>query len=224
MPKILIVEDDLSLNRGVSFALKREGYDVISAFSVKEARLELETDDIDFLLLDITLPDGNGLDLCNDIRKDFKLPIVFFTANDTEEDMLKGFECGCDDYIAKPFSLEVLKHKIKAMIRRQTNESFNEFRYKDLKIDFDRRKIYVKDKEIKLTVTEYNLLELLSENKGRVVTKEILLEKLWDNKGNFVDENTLNVNIRRLRKKIEKDSKKPEYIKTVFGIGYILGD
>lgn len=151
-------------------------------------------------------------------------PVVFFTANDTEEDMIKGFECGCDDYIAKPFSIDVLKLKINAILKRKGGESKNIFKYKDLKIDFDSRKVYKREDEIYLTVTEYKLLELLCKNKERAMTKEILLDKLWDNNGNYVDENTLSVNIRRLRKKIEDDSKNPEYIITLFGIGYILGE
>ena len=126
-------------------------------------------------------------------------PVVFLTANDTEEDMIKGFESGCDDYISKPFSIDILKLKINAILKRKGGETKNIFKYKDLKIDFDSRKVYKKDEEIYLTVTEYKLLELLSKNKGRAMTKEIILDKLWDNNGNYVDENTLSVNIRRLR-------------------------
>lgn len=185
---------------------------------------EILNNKIDLLLLDINLPDGNGVDFCKEIREKVNFPIVFFTANDTEEDMVKGFESGCDDYIAKPFSVEVLKHKVNAILRRKDTLSKNIFQYKDLKIDFDRMAVLIADKEINLTATEYKLLELLAKNKGRVVTKEILLEKLWDNNGNFVDENTLSVNIRRLRKKLESDTKNPQYIITVFGIGYTFGE
>ena len=123
MNSILIVEDDKILNRGVSFALKREGYDVISAYSKIEGKEIILNNEnkIDFLLLDINLSDGSGLELCKEIREKVNFPIVFFTANDTEEDMVKGFETGCDDYISKPFSVEVLKHKINAMIRMFLN-------------------------------------------------------------------------------------------------------
>lgn len=224
MVTILIIEDDKILNRGVSFALKKEGYDVISAYSKVEGKQILLNNEIDFLLLDINLPDGNGMDICREVRENKRFPIVFFTANDTEEDMVKGFESGCDDYISKPFSVELLKYKIKAIIRR--NDVINKyiFEYKGLKIDFNRMLVLINDKEISLTATEYKLLELLAKNKGKVLTKEILLEKLWDNSGNFVDENTLSVNIRRLRKKIETDSKNPQYIINVFGIGYTFGE
>ena len=177
MSNILIIEDDRVLNRGVTFALKKDGHNVISAYSKKEGMQEILNNKIDLLLLDINLPDGNGIELCKEIKDKVDFPIVFFTANDTEEDMIRGFEIGCDDYIAKPFSVEILKHKINAMIRRSDMELKNIFKYKELKIDFDRMAVLIADKEINLTATEYKLLELLAKNKGRVVTKEILLEK-----------------------------------------------
>lgn len=224
MENILIIEDDRILNRGVSFALKKEGYRVISNFNISEGKDSIMENDIDFLLLDINLPDGSGLDLCEQINDKINFPIVFFTANDTEEDMIKGFERGCDDYIVKPFSMDVLKLKINAILKRSVEVEKGIFKYKDLKIDFESRKVFVKDEEVNLTATEYKLLELLSKNKGRAVTKEIILEKLWDSNGNYVDENAISVNIRRLRKKIEEDAKNPQYIITLFGIGYILGE
>lgn len=138
--------------------------------------------------------------------------------------MLKGFEGGCDDYIAKPFSVELLKHKINVILRRKERINKSVFEYKNLKIDFQRMTAYINNKEINLTATEFKLLELFAKNKGKVITKEIILEKIWDSNGNFVDENTISVNIRRLRKKIEKDPKSPEYIITVFGVGYSFGE
>ena len=224
MAKVLIMEDDRMLNRGVSIALKKEGYETISAYSLLEGRQSIMNNKIDLLLLDINLPDGNGVEFCRDIRNTVKFPIVFFTANDTEEDMVKGFESGCDDYIAKPFSLELLKHKINAILRRNTNDNADVFEYKNMKINYDKMAVSLNDEVVNLTATEFKLLEVLSKNKGQVLTKEILLQKLWDDSGNFVDQNTLSVNIRRLRKKIETDSKNPEYIKTVFGVGYTFGE
>lgn len=224
MERVLIIEDDKIINRGVAFALKKEGYEVISAYSKTEGKQEILNNKIDFLLLDINLPDGNGVDLCKEIRENVDFPIVFFTANDTEEDMVKGFECGADDYLAKPFSIEVLKYKVNAMLKRKTTVNKNKFEYNNLIIDFDRMSATIDSKEVNLTATEYKLLELLAKNKGKVITKEMILEQLWDNNGNFVDENTLSVNIRRLRKKIEGDPKNPEYIITVFGIGYTFGE
>ncbi|MGM9533321.1 response regulator transcription factor [Intestinibacter sp.] len=224
MKNILIVEDDKLLNRGVSFALKKEGYNTISVYTKQEAKNVIAENHIDFLLLDIGLPDGSGLDLCSEIKNQIDFPIVFFTANDTEEDMIRGFESGCDDYISKPFSIEVLKFKINAILKRSDIKAKKLFVYKDLKIDFDSKKVYKRNEEIKLSVTEYRLLKLLCKNKGIAMTKEVLLDKLWDYNGNYVDDNTLSVNVRRLRKKIEDDPKNPEYIVTLFGIGYILGE
>lgn len=224
MKNILIVEDDKLLNRGVSFALKKEGYNTISVYTKEDAKNSILENHIDFLLLDIGLPDGSGLDLCVEIKNKIDFPIVFFSANDTEEDMIRGFENGCDDYISKPFSIEVLKFKINAIIKRSDIKAKKLFIYKDLKLDFDSKKVYKKNQEIKLSVTEYRLLELLCKNKGIAMTKEVLLDKLWDYNGNYVDDNTLSVNVRRLRKKIEDDSKNPEYIITLFGIGYMLGE
>ena len=224
MKNILIVEDDKLLNKGVSFALKKEGYNTISAYTKEEARDAIFQNHIDFLLLDVGLPDGSGLDLCREIRNKIDFPIVFFTANDTEDDMIRGFESGGDDYISKPFSIEVLKFKINAMLKRSDIKAKKLFIYKDLKLDLDSKKVYKKNEEIKLSATEYKLLELLCQNKGVAMTKEVLLDKLWDYKGNYVDDNTLSVNVRRLRKKIEDDPKNPEYIITLFGIGYMLGE
>ena len=224
MRNILIIEDDKILNKGVAFALKKEGYNVISAYTKQEGKTAVDNNEIDFLLLDITLPDGSGLDLCKEIKTKINFPIVFFTANDTEEDMIKGFECGCDDYISKPFSVEVLKFKINAILKRSDIVEKKIFIYRDLKMDYDAKRVYKNDKEVKLSATEYKLLETLCKNKGRAMTKQILLDKLWDYNGNYVDDNTLSVNIRRLRRKIEDDPKNPQYIITLFGIGYIIGE
>ena len=224
MKNILIIEDDRMLNKGVAFALKKESYNTMCAYTKEEGKKLIQQNEVDFLLLDIGLPDGSGLDLCNEIKEKMDFPIVFFTANDTEEDMIKGFESGCDDYISKPFSIEVLKFKINAILKRSDIHSKKLFVYKDLKIDFEAKRVYKRNEEIRLSATEYKLLEILCKNKGRAMTKEILLDKLWDYNGNYVDDNTLSVNIRRIRKKIEDDSKNPEYIITLFGIGYTLGE
>ena len=165
MKNILIVEDDKILNRGVSFALKKEGYNTISVYTKQEAKNVISENHIDFLLLDIGLPDGSGLDLCSEIKNQIDFPVVFFTANDTEEDMIRGFESGCDDYISKPFSIEVLKFKINAILKRSDIKAKKLFVYKDLKIDFDSKKVYKRNEEIKLSVTEYKLLEILCKTR-----------------------------------------------------------
>ena len=175
----------------------------------------------DLFLLDILLPDGSGLDFCKKIRTASDIPILFLTANDTEEDMLEGFSLGCDDYIPKPFSVEVLRKKVQAVLKRTIGGN-SRIRYKDLEVDTDRRLVFLDGKEIHLTSTEYRLLNYLTENKGKVVTRGMILENLWDIDGNFVDENTVRVNIKRLRQKLNDE--KQEYIITVFGMGYTFGE
>lgn len=172
-------------------------------------------------LLDINLPDGSGLEFCKKIRETAETPVLFLTANDTEEDMLGGFSAGCDDYISKPFPIEVLRKKVLAILKRTLGEK-NRIKYKDLEVDTDKCLVLMKGQETHLTSTEYKLLCYLIENKGRIVTKAMLLEQLWDIDGNFVDENTVRVNIKRLRQKLNDD--KQEYIVTVFGMGYTFGE
>lgn len=223
MFKVLIIEDDALLNKGIAFALEKENYNTISAYNYKEGLDLFFKFNPDIILLDINLPDKSGLLLCSEIRKSSKVPIIFITAKDTEEDAIKGFKLGCDDYISKPFSIELLKQRLLAVLRRVAPIDENIYKYNNIKIDFNKMELRKDDKIINLTATEFKLLELLVKNKGQVLTRNTLLQKLWDNDGNFVDENTLSVNIRRLRKKIESDSKNPQYIITVFSIGYTWG-
>lgn len=221
---ILIVEDDELLNKGVSYALSNDGYNVISAFSYDDGYDAFTNNKIDLMLLDINLPYKDGLKLCTEIRKISEVPVIFITANDTEQDMIHGFNAGCDDYMSKPFSVEILKHRIAAVLKRTNVKDKNIFKYKNIVLDYNMMLLQKEGKIIKLTSTEYKLIELLTKNKGQVMTRQAILEKLWDADGNFVDENALSVNIRRLRQKIEGDPKNPKYIITVFGIGYTWGD
>ena len=224
MAKILIVEDDELLSRGLAFALENEGYEVVTAYGYTEGYAAILNGGVDLALLDIKLPGKSGAALCAELRKTSELPVIFITANDTEQDMIKGFQLGCDDYISKPFSLDVLKQRVKAVLRRVVVVDKNVFSSGNITVDFQQM-IVKKDAElVKLTVTEYRLLELLVRNKGQVLTRQLLLERLWDAGGNFVEENALSVNVRRLRQKLEDDLKKPTYIITVFGIGYTWGD
>ena len=222
MSTILIIEDDKLLNEGISFALKNEGYSVLSSHNNRDAKKMLN-DKVDLILLDINLPDGDGIDICKYIRKEMSMPIIFLTAKDTEEDIVRGFKAGGDDYITKPFSLPILKERIKAVLKRGTAQG-NIYNFKELKFDFDKLSLTKNDLEIPITKIEVKLLELFIENKGKVLTRTQILEKIWDIDGDFIDENTVSVNIRRLRTKIEDDPSNPIFIKTVFGIGYIWGD
>lgn len=222
MKRILVVEDDIIIGGGVKHFLERKGYEAVHALDLSQAREIIESG-FDLILLDINLPDGSGLNFCREI--DSNIPVIFLTANDTEENMIEGFRYGCDDYIAKPFSTEILYQRIAAVLRRSQKSSQNEvFMYKNLSVDFPRMLVTVSGSPVKLSATEYKLLEMLIRNKGQVLTRSRILEKIWDCNENYIDENTLNVHIRRLRKKIESDPKNPEFIITVFGIGYTFGE
>lgn len=225
MYSILIVEDDIIINGGIKVYLEKQGYETVSVYSLKEAREELKKL-FSLVLLDINLPDGSGLELCREIRQSSELPVIFLTANDTEENMIEGFKYGCDDYISKPFSVGVLEQRIKAVLRRSTVQSGNSdiFSYKGLTVDFKRMSVTNEGKPVKLSATEFKLLKLLIKNKRQVLTRSILIDRIWDCDENYIDENTLNVHIRRLRQKLEPDTKNPQYIVTVFGIGYTFGE
>lgn len=219
MYHILVVEDDRLLNEGICFALGRQGFGVRGAHSLAEAGRML-AGAVDLVLLDINLPDGDGRDFLTRLRSFRDVPVIFVTARDTEQDMLLGFDAGCDDYIVKPFSIPVLIKKIQALFKRQTAEDVQLAISGELTYDFLAKALYKKDEEIRLTATEHKLLTLFLRNRGQVLTREQILAAVWDAEANFVDENTLNVNVRRLREKLEDDPKNPQHILTVFGIGY----
>lgn len=223
MKTILIVEDDKMLNEGISFNLDLDGFNVKSAFTIKEANNYINNHNIDLIILDVNLPDGNGFDFCKEIRNKYNNPIVFLTACDMEIDVVKGFKLGADDYITKPFSLSILRERIVAILRRcevKQNKA-DKIIVDDMIFDFDNMKVIKENNEVSLTPTENKMLKTLLNSKGKVLTRKILLEQLWDNDCNFVDEHALTVNINRIRNKIEKDPSKPIYLKTVYGMGYI---
>lgn len=221
MNKILVVEDNKSLNRGISFKLNREGYKVFSSYYIAEAKQILSNQSIDLIILDVTLPDGNGFDFCQEIRKYSNTLIVFLTACDEEVDIVTGLDIGGDDYITKPFSLTILISKINALLRRNTISLFREISSKDLIFYPESMKLMKRGEEIVLSKTEIKLLSYFMNNPQQIVTKEQLLSHLWDIDGLFIDPNTVAVNVRRLREKIEGDPSNPIFIKTVRGIGYL---
>ena len=221
MANIFLLEDDRILSKGISIALKKDEHTVVTAYGYLEALQKYQNGKYDLFLLDINLPDGSGLEFCRKIRETSEIPVLFLTANDTEEDMLDGFGVGCDDYISKPFPIEVLRKKVLAVLKRTGIGKFR-MKYRDLELDKEKCVVLMKGQEIHLTSTEYKLLLYLMENRGRVVTKAMLLEQLWDIDGNFVDDNTVRVNIKRLRQKLHDE--KQEYIVTVFGMGYTFGE
>lgn len=224
MRPILIAEDDMVINNGIKYFVEKHGYGTASVFTCAGVR-DAVLDEYSLIILDVNLPDGNGLELCRKIRESSDIPVIFLTANDTDEDMINGFKSGCDDYIPKPFSTEVLLQRIKAVLRRTpVADGRDIFTYKGLSVDFGKMTVFVESQPVKLSATEYKLLEVLIKNKGQVMTRDMLFEKVWDIDGNYIDENTLSVHIRRLRNKLGEDSKSPKYIITVFGIGYTFGE
>ncbi len=219
MKKILLIEDDRALNTGLVYDLEIENYKVYSAFTLGEGIALLDENEIDLILLDGNLPDGDGFDFCKAVKAEQDIPVILLTARDMEQDELKGFDCGADDYITKPFKVPILHRRIQAALRK-TGAKEERVQYNDgyLKIDFDKLTAARGEEVLTMTPTEYKILRLLIANPNTVMTKRVLLEKIWDNSGNFVDEHTVAVNINRLRKKIEGDGR--EYIKTLYGMGY----
>ncbi len=222
MRNILLVEDDESLNRGISFKLKREGYNVFSSKTIKDAKNILNKESVDLLLLDVGLPDGSGFDLCSDIRVTSDVIIIFLTACDEEVDIVTGLDLGADDYITKPFSLMVLMLKIKALLRRNNRKSSNEIKSNDITLNLEKMYLVKNNSEIFLSKTEFKLIKYLMSNAQQIITKEQLISELWDIDGAFIDQNTIAVNVRRLREKVEEVPSDPKYIKTVRGIGYVF--
>lgn len=219
--KILIVEDDKVLNKTLAYNLTADGYEVTSAYSFLDAVERLKESEFDIALLDINLPDGNGLHLCDEIRgRGQHTYIMFITANDKEGDMLKGYEAGCTDYITKPFSVMVLCKKVAAVFANMELRTPKHDVFEDevLKIDFSEQSAVLEGKVIDFTPKEYSTLFLFVKNPHIILTKRQLIEKLWDIDGDFVDEHTLTTIISRIRKKIETDERK--YIKTAYGMGY----
>ena len=219
MQTVLVVEDDRLLGEGIAFALEKAGFMVRRADSIRVAERQLERLP-DLVLLDVNLPDGDGRELLARIRLHSQVPVIVLTAKDTEKDMMSGFDAGCDDYVTKPFSLPVLVKKIQAVLKRSGSRPGRLLLQGDLSYDLEAHILCKKGQEVRLTATEQRLLELFLRHRGQVLTREQIVEQVWDTYENYVDENTLNVNIRRLREKLEDDVKDPQYIKTIFGIGY----
>ena len=225
MEQILIVEDDLRLNQGLCKALKSENRKIISCMDLKSAREQLEIDDVSLILLDINLPDGNGLDFLKELKEEDAIrPVILLTANDTDMDIVEGLEQGADDYITKPFNILEVKARIKAILRRiskQKTEKENEniIAKNDMKIDRQSRRVYVKEKEINLTAKEFDLLELLAMNPDKVYSREELLNIVWGYEYPG-DARTVDVHVRRLREKIEPNPSDPMYVYTKWGVGY----
>ena len=222
MKHIFFVEDDLSLISGLSFAIKKQGYEVDVARTSLEAETLWIDGKYDLVILDVSLPDGSGYDLCKKIRKTSKIPIMFLTAADEETDIIMGLDIGGDDYITKPFKLAVFLSRINALLRRSDNfnQADTELSSNDIKVQLLKREVYKNEEQLDLTASEYKLLCLFMENPDIVLSPEQILSKLWDCDENYIDNNTLTVYIRRLRTKIEDNPGEPQKIVTVRRMGY----
>lgn len=222
MTRILLLEDDTSLIDGLEYALRKNGFEINSVRTVRGAMECLrESGTYDLLLLDVTLPDGTGFDVCETVRAaGSQIPIIFLTASDEEVNVIRGLDSGADDYITKPFKLGELCSRIRALLRRTGYTAKPVISSGALSIDFAANRVTVDKDTVELTRAEYRLLSLLVRNADRVVNRETILEALWDNTGDFVDDNTLSVYIRRLREKIEPDPSQPQHLITVRGFGY----
>lgn len=225
MKKIMLVEDDKTIVLGLEYFLKQEGYDVLVCYDVKSALKAVDTQKYDIALLDITLPDGNGYDVCAAIRSKDDTPVIFLTACDEEINVDMGFDMGADDYVTKPFRVRELLSRIKSILNRTGRGEKNkkEVKIQNLTINTATGKVAKNNEEILLTALEYRLLLTLVNNQGQILTRNQLLEGIWDIYENFVNDNTLTVYIKRLREKIEDDSQNPKIINTIRGLGYRIG-
>lgn len=221
MNQILLLEDEENLNRGISLKLEKEGYHVLSAYGVEQGMALFKSNAIDLIISDITLEDGNGLDFCREIRKMSQVHFIFLTAMDQEMDVVMGYEAGADDYMVKPFSLAVLISKVNAIFKRMSGREEEKIVSGDVVFLKNEMKVLVKGEETSLTKNELRLLFILMEHPKQILSKNQLLEQMFDINGEFVDENTIAVNIRRLREKIEDNPSAPVYIRNVRGIGYL---
>ena len=215
MTNILLVEDDETILFGIESALKRKGYVCTGCASVRQAK-ELFPGGFQLVLLDLNLPDGSGYDFCRWVKERADTPVIFLTVRDDVSDITRGLDMGADDYITKPFHVAVLESRIAAVLRRTPAAGGNVLICGNIRLDKEKIQVMLDDKPVDTTALEYRLLEVLMENKGRTLPRNLILDKLWDAEGNFVNDNTLTVTVKRLRKKLMDT----EYIVTIRGIGY----
>ncbi|MCC0693829.1 MULTISPECIES: response regulator transcription factor [unclassified Clostridioides] len=222
METIMVVEDDVMLNNGICFNLQSEGFQVIPTYNLKEAKEKFKTEKINLIILDVNLPDGSGFEFCKDIRNDSKIGVLFLTACDMESDIVNGFKIGADDYITKPFSINILMQRIKALLRRCGNEIQENILIEgDFEFNFDKMTVSRNNESIVFSPIEYKILKQLVQHKNEIVTRQALIDAIWDSDSEYMEEHALTVNINRLRKRIDQKTSKHKYIRTVYGIGYM---
>lgn len=216
MKQILLLEDDTALGRGIQLALQGSEAQMTLVNTLAQAREALGKGRFDLLLLDVNLPDGSGLELLRQVRG--QVPVILLTANDLETDIVTGLESGAEDYITKPFSLAVLRARVNAQLRRGKRDARVEVG--PFVFDFDRMEFRKDGKALELSKTEQKLLRLLVENRGQTLARGTLVDRIWTDGAEYVDENALSVTVKRLRGKLEENPSAPQYLKTVYGIGY----
>ena len=223
--KILLLEDDDAIGSALRYSLEREGYEVTLVRTVREAREAVGGDPAAYSLsiLDLSLPDGSGHEICREVKSRADVPVIFLTAYDDEANVVMGFDLGADDYIAKPFRLKELFARIRSVTRRYGRETGDSVIGIDgLTVSVNEARVFRDGEEVFLTAMEYRLLLIMLQNRGVVLTRSRLLEYIWDVEGDFVNDNTLTVYIKRLRDKIERDPAEPAIIKTKRGMGYYI--
>ncbi len=218
-----MLEDDEAIGIGLSYTLESEKYEVTLVKTVAEAKKTVENEEFDIYILDLTLPDGNGYEVCSLIKSKGDLPVIFLTAYDDEINVVTGFELGADDYISKPFRVRELLARVKSVLRRYSKDNADGIvKIGELSVNTAEARVLLRGEEVILTAMEYRLLLSFVNNRGTVLTRRKLLEEIWAVDGDFVNDNTLTVYIKRLRDKIENDPNDPQYIKTVRGMGYLM--
>ena len=223
MTKILLVEDDGQIAAYLGELLRAEGFDTQIAGSKKEESECLLVQAFDLVLLDVSLPDGNGFSVCAEIKREYEIPVIFLTASGDEYSVVAGLDMGADDYIAKPFRPRELISRIRSVLRRCKKEQ-RILSCGDLKVNVSSATVTKGEKELFLSALEYRLLLILLQNKGQILTRNQLLEEIWDASGEYVNDNTLSVYMKRLREKIEKNPQSPRLLHTIRGIGYRMED
>ncbi len=221
--KLLVVEDDKSIAVGLEYSLGQEGFGVTLCAGVADALEALKTERFDLAVLDLSLPDGSGYDVCRAIKRQGDMPVIFLTARDDEVSVVMGLDMGADDYITKPFRIRELTSRIRSVLRRAGQGGSTLMEFGPVQINAALGKVYKNGQDVFLSALEYRLLMTLANHAGQVLSRNQLLESIWDVSGDFVNDNTLTVYIKRLREKIEDDPQNPVIIETVRGLGYRVG-
>ena len=220
MQKILLLEDDITLGSGIRLALQSPSVQITLCRTLSQAHYAVAENSYDLLILDVNLPDGSGLQLLEQVRKISHVPVILLTANDLEMDVVTGLEAGADDYITKPFSLAILRARVNAQLRRSIPVKTSCIEIDRFQFDFERMEFRKDGQTIELSKTEQKLLRILVENRGQTLPRGVLVDRIWTDGAEFVDENALSVTVKRLRDKLEDTPSSPQYLKTVYGIGY----